>query len=111
YVTSITPPDDVQRVIDERSAMGAAGNLADYSRFKAARALSDAAQNPGGGATFGMGFGMGAIVPGLLGGNGPTGAAPAAAAPQAGAWAFCPRCGTKRVDQARFCTGCGLELQ
>lgn len=112
YVTSITPPDDVQRVIDERSAMGAAGNLADYSRFKAARALGDAAQNPGGGATFGMGFGMGAVVPGLLGGHGPGGAAPASGggAPASG-WAFCPSCGLRREGQARFCVGCGTPLQ
>jgi membrane protease subunit (stomatin/prohibitin family) len=117
YVTSITPPDDVQRVIDERSAMGAAGNLADYSRFKTARALGDAAQNPGGGATFGMGFGMGAVVPGLLGGNGPAGggaATPASHPPPpapAGGWAFCPTCGARREGQARFCTGCGQALQ
>ncbi len=113
YITAITPPDDVQRVIDERSAMGAAGNLADYARFKTAKALGDAAQNPGGGATLGMGFGIGAIVPGLLGGAGPGGgAAPApAGGPAGGPWAFCPGCGTKRPDGARFCPGCGGTLQ
>ncbi len=113
YVTSITPPDDVQRTIDERSAMGAAGNLTDYAKFKAARAVGDAAQNPGGGASFGMGFGMGAVVPGMLGGNGQTGggAAPAAGAAPAPGWAFCPACGAKREGQARFCAGCGAALQ
>lgn len=122
YITAITPPDDVQRVIDERSGMAAAGNLADYAKFKAARALGDAARNPGGGATFGMGFGMGAIVPGLVGGDGrggvSSGSAPAGqampgtsgGAPAAG-WAFCPMCGTKRVDGARYCTSCGVVLQ
>jgi membrane protease subunit (stomatin/prohibitin family) len=116
YVTAITPPDDVQRVIDERSAMGAAGNLADYARFKTAKALGDAAQNPSGGATFGAGFGLGAVVPGLLGGPagpGPAGGgSPAPAGPGAAAgWAFCPACGAKREAGARFCTNCGGALQ
>ncbi len=119
YITAITPPDDVQRVIDERSGMAAAGNLADYARFKTARAIGDAARNPGGGATFGMGFGLGAVVPGMVGspdGRGgppaPTpGAAEASPAGAAAAWVFCPACGTRRPEGARFCPGCGGALQ
>lgn len=72
YITAITPTDDTAKAIDERAAMGAIGNMDSYLKFKAARALGDAAQNPGGGAAstgvgVGAGFGMGGIMAGALG--------------------------------------------
>jgi membrane protease subunit (stomatin/prohibitin family) len=59
-VIAITPPEAVQKAIDERSAMGAIGNLQDYTRLKAARALESAAENPSGGGIAGAGVGVGA---------------------------------------------------
>jgi membrane protease subunit (stomatin/prohibitin family) len=72
YVTAITPTDETAKAIDERAAMGAIGNMDAYLKFKAARALGDAAQNPSGGATstgvgVGAGLGMGAMMAGTLG--------------------------------------------
>ena len=70
YLGAITPPEEVQKVIDERSGMGALGNLNDYLKFKTARALGDAANQPGGdvgglvGA--GLGVGIGAMLPGMM---------------------------------------------
>lgn len=72
YVTAITPTDETAKAIDERAAMGAIGNMDAYLKFKAARALGDAAQNPSGGAAgtgvgVGAGLGMGAMMAGALG--------------------------------------------
>ena len=72
YVTAITPTEETAKAIDERAAMGAIGNMDAYLKFKAARALGDAAQNPGGGAAatgvgVGAGLGMGAMMAGALG--------------------------------------------
>jgi len=39
FVNAITPPPEVQRMMDERSGMAAVGNLDDFLKFKAAKAL------------------------------------------------------------------------
>ncbi|MBI4672754.1 MAG: SPFH domain-containing protein [Chloroflexi bacterium] len=72
YVTAITPTEETAKAIDERASMGAIGNMDAYLKFKAARALGDAAQNPSGGAAgtgvgVGAGLGMGAMMAGALG--------------------------------------------
>lgn len=48
YITAITVPEEVEKAIDERAQMGALGDLNAYMRFKAARAVGDAAAQPGG---------------------------------------------------------------
>lgn len=72
YVTAVTPTEETAKAIDERAAMGAIGNMDAYLKFKAARAIGDAAVNPGGGAAstgveVGAGLGMGAMMAGALG--------------------------------------------
>ena len=49
YIDRITPPEEVERMIDERSGMGAVGDLDRFIKFKAAKAMGDAAQGHGGG--------------------------------------------------------------
>ncbi|HVT61297.1 MAG TPA: SPFH domain-containing protein [Thermoanaerobaculia bacterium] len=105
FLGAITPPEEVQKLIDERSGMGALGDMNAYLKFKTARAIGDAAQQPGGGAGgtvgaglgIGMGVGLGAMLPGMMreamqgGGSPPAAAAnpqpssPAAGGPAGGA--------------------------
>lgn len=59
YVVAITPTDETAKAIDERASMGAIGNMDAYMKFKAARAIGDAAVNPSGGAATGVGLGAG----------------------------------------------------
>jgi membrane protease subunit (stomatin/prohibitin family) len=115
FVNAITPPDDVQRVIDERSGMAVAGDPDAYLRFKAARALGDAAKAAGGGeaggaAAAGLGLGAGAalgmMLPGMLQG-GARGREPAATG---AASALCAGCGKALPEGARFCPGCGKAV-
>jgi len=90
YLGAITPPEEVQKLIDERSGMGAIGDMNAYMKFKTARAIGDAAAQPGGGAGgtvgaglgIGMGAGLGAMLPGMMRDAmaQPAPAAPAAAA-------------------------------
>jgi membrane protease subunit (stomatin/prohibitin family) len=140
FLGAITPPEEVQKLIDERSGMGALGNLDAYMKFKAARALGDAAQASGeGGAVgaglgVGMGAGLGAMLPGMIrdaaqagaggagiggassGGGAPAGGASAAAAGGGGPSAagdaprFCAQCGAKLPAGARFCSACGAAV-
>lgn len=117
FVNAITPPEDVQKVLDERTAMSAVGDPDAYLRFKAARALGDAAAGGGAGgdlgsaAAAGLGLGAGAslgmMLPGMLQGAGKSaaGAAPAAAGSK-----FCTACGTALPEGARFCGNCGKAV-
>jgi membrane protease subunit (stomatin/prohibitin family) len=57
-ISAITPPEEVQKMIDERSSMGVVGDMNAYMQFKAAQSIPDAAKNPGGAAGQGMGFGL-----------------------------------------------------
>ena len=76
FVQSISTTEETQKAIDERAAMGAIGDMNAYLRFKAARALGDAAaaSGEGGGAGEGMtaglglgaGIGMGAGLGGMI---------------------------------------------
>ena len=57
-ISAITPPEEVQKMIDERSGMGAIGDMNAYMQFKAAQSIQDAAKQEGGAA--GQGHGSGA---------------------------------------------------
>jgi len=115
-ISAITPPEEVQKKIDERSGMAAVGNLDQYMKFKAAQAVQDAANQPGGtagaGVGAGMGFGMGMMMPGMLSQAMQAGTQPAAAqasGPGVGTKA-CPKCGQQNSQSAKFCSGCGEKL-
>jgi membrane protease subunit (stomatin/prohibitin family) len=112
FVGAITPPDDVQKVIDERTGMAAVGDQNAYLKFKAAQAMGDAAKNPSGdgGASTGIGLGVGAgigmAVAGMMKDAMATGSG---AAPAGGTGAFCASCGARFPDGSKFCPGCGVK--
>ncbi|MBW2348917.1 MAG: SPFH domain-containing protein [Deltaproteobacteria bacterium] len=76
YINSITPPAEVQKMIDEKSGLMAVGDLDKFMKYKAAKAMGDAARAGGaggegaGGAASGMGVGLGAglgmMMPSIL---------------------------------------------
>lgn len=112
FVGAITPPEDVQKVIDERTGMAAVGDQNTYLKFKAAQAMGDAAKNPSGdgGASAGIGLGVGAGIGMTVAGMIRDAMAPASGAPAAtGTGAFCANCGGKVPDGAKFCPGCGAK--
>lgn len=114
FINSITPPEEVQRMIDERSSMGAVGDLNAFLKFKAAKAMEEAAKGGAGaeatasaassGMGLGVGAGMGMMLPGILLKSlqeqvqqQPTGAQ-------------CPKCFAPIPFDARFCPSCGYQL-
>ncbi len=132
YMGAITPPEEVQKLIDERTGMGALGNMDTYLKFKTAQGIGDAAKQPGGtmgaGVGLGMGAGVGMMLPQMMqqamqqgqqGGAPPAQTAPAApaaggaaagAAAAGGAAAFCSNCGQKLPPGAKFCPSCGTGV-
>ncbi|MDQ6604117.1 MAG: SPFH domain-containing protein [Chloroflexota bacterium] len=136
-IGAITPPDEVQAKIDERSSMGVLGNLDQYMKYRTAQAIGDAANNPGeGGSAFGagIGFGLGSQAasamrqqpqePQQAAGSGQQAAVGGQAAPSTSAGGsapttgpkFCPNCGfglTAMPDGGtpKFCPNCGNKLR
>jgi membrane protease subunit (stomatin/prohibitin family) len=58
-VENISLPPEVEQALDRRTSMGIVGDLNQYTQFRTAEAIGDAARNPGG-AGEGMGAGLGA---------------------------------------------------
>jgi membrane protease subunit (stomatin/prohibitin family) len=117
-ISAITPPEEVQKKIDERASMSALGDMDKYMRFKAAEAMPDAAKQPGGaagtGMGLGMGFGFGQIMAEGIGGRGQQQGAQQGGQQGGGAAAQttpCPKCGTPNAAGAKFCQNCGANTQ
>ncbi|MBW1866610.1 MAG: SPFH domain-containing protein [Deltaproteobacteria bacterium] len=110
YMTSITPPPEVQKAIDDRSRMGVFKDMNKLMQMKAAMAMEKAADSEGGsGAGAGMGAGMGLMMPAMFAQYFAGGMAP----PQskdAQATAACPECKTAIPINAKFCPSCGHQL-
>ncbi len=61
-VENISLPPEVEKALDKRTSMGVIGGLREYADFQAAEAMTQAASNPGGGASDGVGLGMGIAI-------------------------------------------------
>jgi len=111
-ISAITPPEEVQKMIDERTSMGAIGDMNAYMQFKAAQSIQDAAKQPGGAAGQGMGLGLGMgygqmMANSMTGGQGQQRQAqepPAQTVP-------CAKCGTANAVGTKFCANCGAPQQ
>lgn len=77
YIENISLPDAVEKVLDQRSSMGVAGDLTRYMQFTAAEAMSKPNSSFGAIAGMGLATGLGA----QMASTGPWGALPSAAAP------------------------------
>lgn len=117
FINRITPPEDVQKMIDERSGMAAVGDLDSFLKYKAAKALGDAATSgtgmSDGAASAGMGLGVGAglgmMIPGMLYkvmGNGEAAYEKITAKGSVN----CPRCHGDVPLDSRFCPHCGHQM-
>ena len=130
-IVSITPPEEVQKRIDERSGIGAVGNMQTYMQYQTAQAIGDAANNPGSGGDaastgvgLGAGIGMGAAMAqamqnafnqpqqGQQGQQGQQAAVPGTPCPNCGqpippGSKFCPNCGQPAPTATITCPQCG----
>jgi membrane protease subunit (stomatin/prohibitin family) len=111
-ISAITPPEEVQKMIDERSSMGAIGDMSAYMQFKAAQAIQDAAKQEGGAAGQGMGFGLGMGYGQVMAGafSGQQQGQQGGGAPQTPG-VPCAKCGTANAPGTKFCSTCGALQQ
>jgi membrane protease subunit (stomatin/prohibitin family) len=106
---NINLPEEVQKAVDMRGAMGVLGT--DYMRYQAGKAMVEAAEGGGGGggagdtAAAGMGLGVGAglgmMMPQMMQ-QGDQGA-PATSVQ-------CPKCNSAIPPNTKFCPNCGEKI-
>ena len=102
YIVSVTPPQEVQKAIDDQSRLGVFDDLNKLLRMKAAMAVEKVAEQQGA-AGAGAGMGLGLMLPALFARAFPGGGPSPAGAP-------CPACGHTGPADARFCPSCGAQL-
>jgi membrane protease subunit (stomatin/prohibitin family) len=117
-ISAITPPEEVQKKIDERASMSALGDMNRYMQYKAAESMPDAAKQPGGaagtGMGLGMGFGFGQVMANAFSGGQGQQQGQQGGGQQGGAQAQmipCPKCGTPTPAGSKFCNNCGANVQ
>lgn len=117
YINAITPPEEVQKTLDDRTRLEAVGDkLQDLVKMKMAMAMENASLS-GGSAGDGFGMGMGLMMPGFLAGMGGMGAGTAQGSGGGGQaqaagdeGAPCPECGLPVSGDSRFCHNCGHQI-
>jgi membrane protease subunit (stomatin/prohibitin family) len=92
-IENVSLPEEVETALDKRASMGILGNMQQYAQFQAANAIEASANNPNGGGTpaldFGVGIAMGQQLMGAMAQPAAVQAAAPAAPPppvQAAAW-------------------------
>ena len=107
-VESISLPDELAKVMDQRIGVSMAGDLGRFTQFEAAESLEEAATNTGGTAGIGVGLGAGAAMAQAV--MAQAGKAGSAAAQPSGVGVgsrFCIECGKPIPERAKFCPECG----
>jgi membrane protease subunit (stomatin/prohibitin family) len=108
YISSITPPDDVAKLIDQRAGMEAVGDLDDYLKFQVAQGLGGSGGTASAGAGLGMGAGVGMMMPALL--SRVFTPEQTELRPDKLPTVTCPKCHTDTPEQSRFCYRCGNAM-
>jgi membrane protease subunit (stomatin/prohibitin family) len=102
YITSITPPPEVQQAIDDKSRLSVLQDLDKLIKMKAAMAMEKAAASTAA-AGSGMGMGMGLMMPAMFA----EALRPQTGAPQQAT--TCPDCKNPIPTDAAFCPHCGHQ--
>jgi membrane protease subunit (stomatin/prohibitin family) len=112
-VESLSLPDELQKMLDQRIGMNMVGDMRQYAQFQAAQSMPIAAANPGGGAGLGAGLGagmaMGKAMADAISGANAASSGPSAAPAASGETKFCPECGKPIARSSKFCSECGAK--
>ena len=106
YITSITPPPDVQQSIDDKSRLSVIQDMDKLIKLKAASAMEKSAESQTG-AGQGLGMGMGLMMPAMLGNMFQQQKSEVDTHEKQ---SKCPDCGQMIPADARFCPQCGHQL-
>ena len=105
YITSITPPPEVQKAIDDKSRINVFDDLDKLVKMKAAMAVEKASESQGE-AGSGLGMGLGLMMPGMFAETlRPRTEGAATKPPEIN----CPDCGNSINKESKFCPYCGHQ--
>jgi membrane protease subunit (stomatin/prohibitin family) len=108
YINAITPPEEVQQAIDDRSRMGVFKDMDKLMQMKAAMAM-EKASDANGEAGLGMGTSLGLMMPAMFA-QYFSGAQAGAKTPPAQENVACPDCQNSIPVNSKFCPECGHQL-
>ena len=103
YISAITPPQEVQKAIDDKSRLNVFDDLNRLLKMKAAMAFEKSSEAPDG-AGSALGMGLGFMMPGLFSEYLRPGHSPDEGSLK------CPECSQPVTDNTRFCPQCGHQL-
>jgi membrane protease subunit (stomatin/prohibitin family) len=108
YISSVTPPEEVGQMIDQRSGMEAVGDLDKFLKFEMARGIAGGSGPGAVGATMGAVGGVGVLMPAMMS---------KVFAPEQTELrkepiptVTCPKCHTDTPEQSRYCYRCGHTM-
>jgi membrane protease subunit (stomatin/prohibitin family) len=108
YISSITPPEEVARMIDQRSGMEAVGDLDRFLKFEMAKGLGASGGAGSAGAGLGMAAGVGVMMPAML--NKVFSPEQTELRREAVPTVTCPKCHAETPEQSRYCYRCGHQM-
>lgn len=108
YITSITPPPEVQKAIDDKSRLNVIQDLDKLVKMKAAMAMEKASESSGN-AGSGMGLGLGLMMPAMFADSFRPRQAGGTSAQPVSKETACPDCGNAIPINSRFCPLCGHQ--
>jgi membrane protease subunit (stomatin/prohibitin family) len=108
YISSITPPEEVARMIDQRSGMEAVGDLDKFLKFEMAKGLGASGGAGSAGAGLGMAAGVGVMMPAML--NKVFSPEQTELRREAVPTVTCPKCHAETPEQSRYCYRCGHQM-
>lgn len=108
FITSITPPEDVQKAIDDKSRMELIDDMGKFMQLKAAVAMEKAAEQQGE-AGAGLGMGMGMMLPAMFSTKFTESAPPSESPKFSKQSVQCPDCESAIPKNSRFCPFCGHQ--
>jgi membrane protease subunit (stomatin/prohibitin family) len=108
YISSITPPEEVAAMIDQRSGLEAVGDIDKFLKYELAKGLGSAGGPAGIGAGLGMGAGVGLMVPGMMTKIFNPDQKELRRTPIE--TITCPKCHSETPEQSRFCYRCGHAM-
>ncbi|UCC44206.1 MAG: SPFH domain-containing protein [Candidatus Zixiibacteriota bacterium] len=108
YIASITPPEEVNKMIDQRSGLEAVGDLDKFLKFEMAKGLGAPGGPAAAGSGMGMAAGVGLMLPGML--SKVFSPDQKELSREQVPTVTCPSCHTDTPEQSRYCYRCGHAM-